>query len=320
MSKKKPFYVSLNRLELDLLADASYEEVTLYVTILKRMANFKTGLIGTFQKEALTYEDLAGQLSRPCSQGKPAQIITRDRARDLVRRLESRGLASNVQVLGKTLILLLPLSPINYDSEEVPTDNAKQSKESVEKRLQTSSKQNVSNADGIGLEDVLESASTVLTNTIQSHNTQSPPLENTDSRADSWVSNGGEAQESEDIIGNIFADDNTEGAYAPSIVQMDDIHPPLEWKVKAHFDAPPFSAESIGNFLRGSGILHAETTLSKSLYKRWLRAGVTYEQLEEAVEKVNGDMTVMQTPHSVDTALSQQRINLRGSGRGRVVL
>lgn len=317
MSKKKPFYLSLNRLELDLLADASYEEVTLYVTILKRLANFKTGLVGTFQKESLTYEDLAVKLSRQSSQGKPAQTITRDRARDLVLRLESRGLASNVQVLGKTLILMLPLSPIDYDAEEVPTAVAKQNAESGQKRLQTRSKQNVSNADGMGLEDVLEGACTVLTNTIQSHTTQYPPVLSNDSRAGSWVSNEGEPQ-AEDIIGNIFADDNTEGAYAPSIVQMDDIHPPLE--MKANFDALPLSADSIGEFLRGRGVLHAETTLSKGLYMRWLRAGVTCEQLEEAVERINGDMTVQQTPHSVDTALSQQRINLRGSGRGKVAL
>lgn len=316
MSKKKPFYLSLNRLELDLLADASHEEVTLYVTILKRLANFKTGLVGTFQKEALTYEDLAVKLSRPSSQGKPAQTITRDRARDLVRRLESRGLASNVQVLGKTLILLLPLSPIDYDGE-VPTANAKQSAESGPKNLQTRGKQNVSNADGMGLEDVLEGACTVLTNTIQSHTTQYPPVLSNDSQAGSCVSNEGEPQ-AEDIIGNIFADDNTEGAYAPSIAQGD-IHPPLE-ELKAHLDALPLSAEAIGKFLRGRGVLHAETTLSKGLYMRWLRAGVSCEQLEEAVERVNGDMTVQQTPHSVDAALSQQRTNLRGSGRGKVAL
>lgn len=318
MSKKKPFYVSLNRLELDLLADASYEEVTLYVTILKRLANFKTGLVGTFQKEALTYEDLAVKLSRPSSQGKPAQTITRDRARDLVHRLESRGLASNVQVLGKTLILLLPLSPIDYDAEEVPTANAKQNAASGQKKLQTRSKQNVSNADGMGLEDVLEGACTVLTNTIQSHTTQYPPILNNDSRAGSCVSNEGEPQAEEDIIGNIFADDNTDGAYAPSFAQMDEIHPPLE--MKAHFDALPLSAEVIGEFLRGRGVLHAETTLSKGLYMRWIRAGVTCEQLEEAVETVNGDMKVQQTPHSVDAALSCQLINLSGSGRGKVAL
>ena len=48
--------------------------------------------------------------------------------------------------------------------------------------------------------------------------------------------------------------------------------------------ASPFvtkSEEAIGEFLRGRGVLHAETTLSKGLYKRWLRAGVTCEQLED---------------------------------------
>lgn len=221
-----------------------------------------------------------------------------------------------MQVLGKTLILLLPLSPIDYDAEEVPTANAKQNAESEERKLQTISNKNVSNADGMGLEDVLEGACTVLTNTIQSHTTQYPPIINNDSRAGSCVSNEGEPQ-AEDIIGNIFADDNTEGAYAPSIAQGD-IHPPLE--MKAHLDALPLSAEAIGEFLRGRGVLHAETTLSKGLYMRWLRAGVTCEQLEEAVETVNGDMKVQQTPHSVDSALSCQLINLSGSGRGKVAL
>ncbi len=281
MSKsKKPFYVSLNRQELDLLAEASYEEVTLYITVLKKLANFKTGVIGTFQKEPLTYEDLGKLLSRPSSQGKPAQAISRDRVRDLVLRLQTRGLVSNAQVLGKSLVMLLPLSPIDYESGEVATPNPKSNGTSKKKRVQTSQTESHGNPAETGLEDVSEDSVSVLDNTgntDQSLNTLSTPPVNTEQleAADSidwdqitddafWASqDGGEA------IAEEFGDDNTEGAVAPSNV-FDVIHPP---SLEENPTDEPLTAAAIAKMLCGRGILHSDTTMSKGLYVRWLRAG-----------------------------------------------
>lgn len=325
--KKKPFYVSLNRTELDLLADASYEEVTLYVTVLKRLANFNTGAVGTFNKAPLTYEDLAKQLSRASSQGKPGIAITRDRVRDLVHKLQSRQLLSDVQVLGKHLIMLLPLSPIDYDNAEVPTVKPTQEAPSQKKKVQTKGKQEAQNPDEMGLEEVVADSASVLINTHQSHSTlNTPPIDSSAEQAGLLVSieGGQQAEDSDqwseplaDDIGDIFADDNTEGENSPSIA-FGDIHP-SSLEMEAHFNAPLLSADSIAKLMRERGILHAGTDTSKGLYMRWLRAGITGEQLEEALETVNGDMTMQQTPHSVDAVLSGRSAN-RQSKRGGLVL
>jgi hypothetical protein len=331
MSKrKKAFYVSLNRLELDLLAEASYEEVTLYITVLKRLANFNTGIIGTFHKEPLTYEALANKLSRPSSQGKPAQSISRDRARDLVARLETRGLVSNVQVLGKSLVMLLPLSPIDYESGEVATATAKAGNTSKRKRVQTELDEGAGNPVLVGVRSLSEDDVSVLNNTgntEQSNNPLSTPPVNTgqlDAAEDSidWDSitddDRWSSQDAEGKISEFFADDNTEGAAAPSIVRLDDIHPCSLEKRQAE---DPLTLTEIEKRLGSSGILYHNSTISRGLYERWLKAGITREQLVDALDSVVADMTVKQSPHSVDEMLTARlRGRSGGTGRGRVAI
>lgn len=330
MSKrKKAFYVSLNRLELDLLAEASYEEVTLYITVLKRLANFNTGIIGTFHKEPLTYEVLANKLSRPSSQGKPAQSISRDRARDLVARLETRGLVSNTQVLGKSLVMLLPLSPIDYDTGEVATPTAKAGNTSKRKRVQTELDENAGNPVLVGVGSLSEDSVSVLNNTgntEQSNNPLNTPPVNTeqlDAAGDSidWDSitddDRWSSQDAEEEISEFFADDNTEGAAAPSIV-CDDIHPCSLEKRQAE---GLLTLAEIEKRLGSSGILYHNSTMSRGLYGRWLKAGITREQLVDALDAVVADMTVKQSPHSVDEMLTARlRGRSGGTGRGRVAI
>lgn len=331
MSKsKKPFYVSLNRQELDLLAEASYEEVTLYITVLKKLANFKTGVIGTFQKEPLTYEDLGKLLSRPSSQGKPAQAISRDRVRDLVLRLQTRGLVSNAQVLGKSLVMLLPLSPIDYESGEVATPNPKSNGTSKKKRVQTSQTETHENPAATGLEDVSEDSVSVLGNTgntDQSLNTLSTPpvnieqLEAADDNID-WDQIPDDAfwssqDEGGEVIADVFGDDNTEGAAAPSIV-CDDIHPRVLEENRA---AEPLTAPAIAKLLSSRGILFHNTDTSHALYRRWCNAGVGLALIQDALEAVASDMTVKQTPHSIDEKLgAMMKTKTTGTGRGKVAL
>ena len=332
MSKrKKAFYVSLNRLELDLLAEASYEEVTLYITVLKRLANFNTGIIGTFHKEPLTYEALANKLSRPSSQGKPAQSISRDRARDLVARLEIRGLVSNVQVLGKSLVMLLPLSPIDYESGEVATPTAKTGNTSKRKRVQTELDENAGNPVLAGVGSLSEDSVSVLNNTgntEQSNNPLNTPPVNTEQlgAADSidwdqiqpddalWApqDEGGE------FIADVFGDDNTEGAAAPSIV-CDDIHPRVLEENRAD---EPLTAAVIAKILSNKGFLYPDSERSKGLYARWLNAGITREQFENALNEVNSNMTLKQSPHTIDEKLADKLQPQRsgGTGRGRVCI
>lgn len=331
MSKrKKAFYVSLNRLELDLLAEASYEEVTLYITVLKRLANFNTGIIGTFHKEPLTYEVLANKLSRPSSQGKPAQSISRDRARDLVARLETRGLVSNAQVLGKSLVMLLPLSPIDYESGEVATPTAKAGNTSKRKRVQTEIDENAGNPVPAGVGSLSEDSVSVLFNTgntEQSNNPLNTPPVNTEQlgAADSidwdqiqpddalWApqDEGGE------FIADVFGDDNTEGAAAPSNV-FDVIHPRVLEENRAD---EPLTAAAIAKLLGRKGILYHNTDTSKALYARWVSAGVTLEQIQIALDGVTSDMTVKQSPHSIDEKLGEMmKPKTISTGRGRVAI
>lgn len=331
MSKsKKPFYVSLNRQELDLLAEASYEEVTLYITVLKKLANFKTGVIGTFQKEPLTYEDLAKLLSRPSSQGKPAQAISRDRVRDLVLRLQTRGLVSNAQVLGKSLVMLLPLSPIDYESGEVATPNPKINGTPKKKRVQTSQTETHENPAGTGLEDVSEDSVSVLNNTgntEQSNNPLNTPPVNTEQldAADSidwdqiqpddalWASQ----DEGGEFIADVFGDDNTEGAAAPSIV-CDDIHPRVLEENRAD---EPLTAAAIAKLLGSRGILFHNTPTSHALYKRWCNAGVGFALIQDALDAVASDMAIKQTPHSIDEKLgAMMKPKTTSTGRGRVAI
>lgn len=330
MSKsKKAFYVSLNRQELDLLAEASYEETTLYITVLKRLANFKTGLVGTFQKEPLTYEELASKLSRPSSQGKPAQSITRDRARDLVLRLETRGLVSNVQVLGKSLIILLPLSPMDYDGGEVATPEPKPSNASKKKRVQNDPIGNSENPIVAGFLAPSEDVASVLNNTInpeQSLNTFNTPPVNTEQlqAADNNVEEqyGGfdpwSIPPEGEGINEFFVDDNTEGATAPSIV-CDDIHP---HSLEENPTDEPLTAAAIAKMLCGKGFLYHSSEKSNGLYKRWLKAGITREQFENAMNEVSANMSLKQTPHSIDEKLAGKTVRQETSstGRGRVAI
>ena len=330
MSKrKKAFYVSLNRLELDLLAEASYEEVTLYTTVLKYLANFNTGIIGTFHKEPLTYEALANKLSRPSSQGKPAQSISRDRARDLVARLETRGLVSNVQVLGKSLVMLLPLSPIDYESGEVATPTAKAGNASKRKRVQTELDEGAGNPVLVGVGSLSKDDVSVLNNTgntEQSNNPLNTPPVNTeqlDAAEDSidWDSitddDRWSSQDAEGEISEFFADDNTEGAAAPSNV-FDVIHPRVLEENRAD---EPLTATEIAKLLGSRGILFHNTPTSHALYKRWCNAGVGFALIQDALDAVASDMTVKQTPHSIDEKLgAMMKPKTTSTGRGRVAI
>jgi hypothetical protein len=117
-------YVSLNMQEIDILeAKATLREIAMYL-ILKRRANFKTGVFGNFRKQRLTYAALGELLSRPPSQGRAAENYDGSEASRVIDGLERLGLVAERAVTKGRLTMTLPLSPII----EVATPEATASK------------------------------------------------------------------------------------------------------------------------------------------------------------------------------------------------
>ena len=105
-------YVSLGFDELDLLQGLGWGERAMYLE-LKRLANFKTGKVGVFRSQALTWEELGRRVSVPSAQGRAAKLVDGKEAALMVGRLEAAGLvADQGRRENGGLTLTLPLSPI----------------------------------------------------------------------------------------------------------------------------------------------------------------------------------------------------------------
>jgi hypothetical protein len=113
MTKKRAVYYSWNAVEHARLAGATHDEIVLYLTVLKPLADFKTGIVGTFApKQPLTYTRLGELLGRPKTQGRSAIKYDGTQAKRVLQGLEARGLVCETVQVGGALIVRLPLSPI----------------------------------------------------------------------------------------------------------------------------------------------------------------------------------------------------------------
>lgn len=116
---KAKHYVSLGFNELDLLQGLGWGERAMYLE-LKRLANFKTGKVGVFLSQALTWEELGRRVSVPSAQGRSAKPVDGKEAALMVGRLEAVGLvADQGRRENGGLTLTLPLSPIGSASSVV---------------------------------------------------------------------------------------------------------------------------------------------------------------------------------------------------------
>ena len=110
MTKRRAAYFSWNATEQARLQDATHDEIVLYLTILKPLADFRTGVVGTFApKNPLSFARLGAALSRPATQGRAAVAYDGIQAKRVLERLEARGLACEIVQVGGALILRLPL-------------------------------------------------------------------------------------------------------------------------------------------------------------------------------------------------------------------
>lgn len=123
---KAKHYVSLGFNELNLLQGLGWGERAMYLE-LKRLSNFKTGKVGVFLSQALTWEELGRRVSVPSAQGRPAKPVDGKEAALMVGRLEAVGLvADQGRRENGGLTLTLPLSPIGSASSVVEATKAAQ--------------------------------------------------------------------------------------------------------------------------------------------------------------------------------------------------
>lgn len=116
-------YVSFNFDEIAKLKEADKDEShrgkmclrcwRLYFE-LKILADFKTGVVGTYGNQKLSYERLAKMVTIPVTKGSTGATRTIDgkEVKRLLDTLTAEGLVSNVSIVDQRLTLRLPLSPL----------------------------------------------------------------------------------------------------------------------------------------------------------------------------------------------------------------
>ena len=110
---KKTRYISINLDdELAALEGLGFRERWAYLCC-KRLANFKTGVVGAFGNQKLTYGDIAAMVKAPATQGRGDGAIDDTQAADFIKRMAAVGLVSNIGRRDNGgLRFELPLSPI----------------------------------------------------------------------------------------------------------------------------------------------------------------------------------------------------------------
>lgn len=89
---------------------------------LKWLANFKTGMVGNFRKQRLTYQDIANLVTAPGVQGRGMGNIDDTQAADFMGRLADVGLlVQHSKRANGGLLFELPLSPINRQVSTLKT-------------------------------------------------------------------------------------------------------------------------------------------------------------------------------------------------------
>ena len=114
-------YISFNKDEWVALQKLGFRERWAYMQ-LKWMANFKTGMVGNFRKQRVTYQDIADLVTAPGVQGRGMGNIDDTQAADFVGRLAAVGLlVQHSKRDNGGLLFELPLSPINRKASLLQT-------------------------------------------------------------------------------------------------------------------------------------------------------------------------------------------------------
>jgi hypothetical protein len=106
-------YISFNKDECNALQKLGFRERWAYMQF-TWLANFKTGMVGNFRKQRLSYQDIANLVTAPGVEGRGMGNIDDTQAADFVHRLATIGLpVQHPNRANGGLLLELALSPIN---------------------------------------------------------------------------------------------------------------------------------------------------------------------------------------------------------------
>lgn len=114
---KADAYISFNKAETAALQGVCLRSLRVYFE-LKWLANFRTGVVGAFGRQKLTFEAIAEKVAIPTAQGRSAaqSHIDGKEVSRIIQRLEQAGLVADVHNNREGLTLQLPLSPMRAAS------------------------------------------------------------------------------------------------------------------------------------------------------------------------------------------------------------
>lgn len=290
---KNPVYVSFNLAEYQVLFDkASFQEMGMYF-ILKKLANFKTGEVGTFRQQKLNYEKLAVMLSRPVRNTAPAEIYDRGQARNIVGRLERIGLIANVRIESECLKMRLPLSPL-HDPAEVPPLELPQIQGSDDK---------------LDREPTGETSGELATLEFSDDD---PFAINTDKNhqydQNHHISHTAAGTPPHEIDW---------GDYPPPSATSR-IHPPLSLE-KKEGSATLTVSEIVGELNSAGGFRLLDHAVSMNIFKGWEKTGLQAEELRKGISKMHNGGGYDMVPGELDKLLRASRRG-QGTGRGTVAI
>lgn len=291
----KAVYVSLNLAEYEILmSKASFAEMGMYL-ILKKMANFKTGEVGSFRQQKLNYEKLAQQLSRPVRNTAPPESFDRGQARNIVGRLERMGLVSQVRIVDEALKLRLPLSPICLPDEVEPSEPPPTLAEPVESQRQDDSKSLLGPADADFWDDDPFAINTDKNHQYDKYNHHSHT----------------------DITENIDHIDKGEGT-SPSATRR--IHPQPVLEKGEGMSAKLTTAQIYEELKKAGGFRLLEHEVSRSIMRSWENIDINATELRGAIYKLQRDGHEL-LPGELDKIIRASRKREKNSGtRGKVAL
>lgn len=271
-SEARDAYVSFNRDEWTALQKLGFRERWAYMQ-LKWLANFKTGMVGNFRKQDLTYQDIANLVTAPGVQGRGTGNIDDTQAPDFLRRMAAVGLlVQHPNRANGGLLVELPLSPINRKASVL------------------TSRSSIENPDqGDGQE--VNSPAKPLPKVAISPDDDIPPFD--ESPANTWVSD--EPTPSLSVLALTTLKNNTDGERSANA----DAAPPSRATGAAADRGFPRPNATWVAALTPKAIQAAlshnwdwqgmETSEAWTLYEVWSRAGITADILFQAVTTLEAD-------------------------------
>lgn len=119
--EKPPYYLSINEQEFERLRQLGFRERWAYMEI-KKISNWKTGSCGDYDKQRLSYAQIARLVTAPPEiQGRGNGNIDDTQAADFLKRFENVGLVANIgRRANGGLRFDMPLGPIQ-SKQAVPS-------------------------------------------------------------------------------------------------------------------------------------------------------------------------------------------------------